>query len=323
MNNDQTVDAMTCEACKVDCQRFGRHRNGLRRFRCPSCKKTYTEAHARVLDTMYIPQDKAVLALRLLLEGNSIRSTERITELDRNTIMSLLVKAGDRCQTLLISKICNLTVQDVEADEIWGFVGKKEGHKSDKDGPELGDAYCFVGMESNTKLVLAFHLGKRTAKATDAFIGKLAYATSKDRYQLTTDGFGPYVSAVKMLLKDRVDFAQLIKVYGTPRDGEQRYSPAEVVDSVPVEIMGRPVRDRICTSYVERQNLSIRMGMRRLTRLTNGFSKKWENLEAAYALWFAYYNFCRVHQTLRVTPAMEAGISNHVWTIGELIARQE
>jgi len=314
---------MTCEVCKVDCQRFGKHRNGLRRFRCPSCKKTYTEAHARVLDTMYIPHDKAVLALRLLLEGNSIRSTERITELDRNTIMSLLVKAGDRCATLMVAKIQSLPVQDVEADEIWGFVGKKEGHKTSGDGAEVGDAYCFVGMERTTKLVLAFHLGKRDTVATDTFIGKLRYATGDSRFQLTTDGFKPYVKAVKMLLRDRADFAQLIKVYGTPRDGEQRYSPAEVVDSVPVEIMGRPVRDRICTSHIERQNLSIRMGMRRMTRLTNGFSKKWANLEAAYALWFAYYNFCRLHQTLRVTPAMESGITGHVWTIAELIARPE
>jgi transposase InsO family protein len=116
-----------------------------------------------------------------------------------------------------------------------------------------------------------------------------------------------------------VDFAQLIKVYGAPRDGEQRYSPATVVDSVPVEIMGRPVRDRICTSHIERQNLSVRMGMRRMTRLTNGFSKKWENLEAAYALWFAYYNFCRVHQTLKVTPAMESGIATSIWELRDLI----
>jgi transposase-like protein/IS1 family transposase len=319
MSDAKTVQTMTCEACNMNCQRFGKHRNGLRRFRCPICKKTYTESHRRVLDSMYIPQDKAVLALRLLLEGNSIRSTERITDLDRNTIMSLLVKAGDRCQTLMISKIHDLKVEDVEADEIWGFVGKKEGHKSDDDGAEVGDAYCFVGMERTSKLVLAWHLGKRTVKSTDAFIGKLAYATSKDRFQLTTDGFQPYVNTVKMLLRDRVDFAQLIKVYGTPRDGEQRYSPAEVVDSVPVEIMGRPVADRICTSHIERQNLSIRMGMRRMTRLTNGFSKKWGNLEFAYALWFAYYNFCRVHKTLRVTPAMEAGIENHIWTIQELI----
>lgn len=320
MSDTKADTTMTCEDCQRNCQRFGTHRNGLRRFRCPICKKTYTESHERTLGTMYIPQDRAVLALRLLLEGNSIRSTERITELDRNTIMSLLIKAGDRCQTLLTQRIVNVPVKDVEVDEIWGFVGKKEGHKSEEDGAELGDAYCFIGMERSTKLVLAWHLGKRTVKSTDDFIGKLAYATSENRFQLTSDGFSPYVNSVKMLLRDRVDFAQLIKVYGVSRDGEQRYSPAEVVDSVPVEIMGRPVRSMICTSHIERQNLSVRMGMRRMTRLTNGFSKKWENLEAAYALWFGYYNFCRVHSSLRVTPAMEAGITDHIWTIAELIA---
>ena len=323
MNTKQSDQAMMCEVCGVDCQRFGRHRNGLRRFRCPSCKKTFTEAHTRVLDSMYISEERAVLALQLLLEGNSIRSTERITGMDRNTIMRLLVLAGERSKTLLVSKIQNLPVCDVEADEVWGFVQKKEGHKlpEEKDAHQIGDAYCFIGMERSTKLVLCWHLGKRTAKSTDAFVGKLAYATSDQRFQLTTDGFAPYVSAVGLYLRGRVDFAQLIKVYGTPRDGEQRYSPAEVVDAVPVEIMGRPVRDRICTSYIERQNLSIRMGMRRMTRLTNGFSKKWENLEAAYALWFAYYNFCRVHSSLRVTPAMESGLTGHVWTIKKLLAR--
>jgi transposase-like protein len=177
MGETKTAKTFTCEACNMDCQRFGKHRNGLRRFRCPGCKKTFTEAHTRVLDTMYISQDRAVLAIQLLVEGNSIRSTERITGLDRNTIMSLLVKAGERCEKLMLSKIASIPVQDVEVDEIWGFVGKKEGHKSDDDGAEVGDAYCFIGMERSTKLVLAYHLGKRTAKSTDTFIGKLAYAT--------------------------------------------------------------------------------------------------------------------------------------------------
>lgn len=124
-----------------------------------------------------------------------------------------------------------------------------------------------------------------------------------------------------MLLRGRVDFAQLTKVYGVSREGEQRYSPAEVVDAVPVEIMGRPVRSRICTSHIERQNLSVRMGTRRMTRLTNGFSKKWENLQSAYSLWFAYYNFCRVHSSLRVTPAMQAGITDHFWSLPELLGQ--
>jgi transposase-like protein/IS1 family transposase len=273
--------AMTCHYCKTTCERFGKHRNGLQRFRCNQCSKTCTEEHERPLDDMRLPLDRAVSILQLLLEGMSVRSAERVTGIHRDTILRLLVLAGERCETLMLSKCQNLTVKDVEVDETWGYVGKKEGHKSDDDGAELGDAYCFIGMERSTKLMLCHHLGKRTAKSTDAFIGKLAYATSKERYQLASDGFSPYVSAAKMLLRDRVDFAQLIKVYGAPRDGEQRYSPAEVVDSVPVEMMGRPVADRICTSYIERQNLSVRMGMHRMARLTNAFSKKWENLQAA------------------------------------------
>ncbi len=322
MSDTKTEITMTCEDCQRNCQKFGMHGNGLRRFRCPNCKKTYTEAHKRVMDSMYIPQEKAAMALRLLLEGNSIRSTERITELDRNTLMSLLVKAGDRCQRLMDEKLVNLDVRDVEVDEIWGYVGKKENHRTayEQDVAEIGDAYCFVAMERNTKLVLTHYLGKRTAPATEHFVAKLAVATSGYPYQLTSDGFPPYVKAVKKHLPGRVHFAQLIKVYSSPREGEQRYSAGEVVEAVPVRRMGYPQRERICTSHIERQNLSIRMGMRRMTRLTNAFSKKWANLEAAYALWFAYYNWCRVHKTLRVTPAMESGITDHVWTIAELIA---
>ena len=312
---------MTCIECDVECQRFGKHRNGLRRFRCPSCKRTYTENHERTLGSMYVSRDRAVMALQLLLEGNSIRSTERITGMDRNTIMSLLVKAGERCQSLMVEKIVDLQVRDVEVDEIWGYVYKKEGHiRSHESTAPIGDAYCFVGMERNTKLVLAFHLGRRDRVHTVHFVDKLRYAVSKDRFQISTDGFGAYKIAIPSMLKGRVDYAQIIKVYGAPRDGEQKYSPAEVVDVEVVPVIGNPNMRRVCTSHVERQNLSIRMGMRRMTRLTNAFSKKWENLDAAYALWFAYYNFCRIHRSLRVTPAMEQGITDHVWTIAELIA---
>jgi IS1 family transposase len=214
-------------------------------------------------------------------------------------------------------------VRDVEVDEIWGFVFKKEGHKfkHEEANDQIGDAYCFVAMERSSKLVLTHYLGKRNSESTDRFISRLAVATNKKiKYQLTSDGFGAYKPAVKSFLKKRVDFAQLVKVYASATDGERRYSPPEVVDALPEVVMGNPNPERICTSYIERQNLSIRMGMRRMTRLTNGFSKKWENLEAAYALWFAYYNWCRVHSTIRVTPCMEAGIENHIWTIAELIA---
>jgi IS1 family transposase len=271
---------------------------------------------------MRIPLDRALNALQLLLEGMSIRSVERVTGIHRDTILKIVVLAGSRCLELMRRKIRGLHVEDVQVDEIWGFVFKKEGHKwnHEQDKYEIGDAYCFVGIERNTKLVLAYHLGKRDPESTVRFIAKLGHATSNERYQLTSDGFRPYIPAVRMLLSSRVHFAQLVKVYATSREGEQKYSPGEVVDAIPMKILGNPESDRICTSHVERANLSIRMGMRRMTRLTNGFSKKWENLEAAYSLWFAYYNFCRKHQTLRVTPAMESGLTDHVWTLQELLA---
>jgi IS1 family transposase len=272
---------------------------------------------------MRLPINRAISVLNLLLEGMSVRSVERITSIHRDTICRLLLLAGEHCQKLLREKIKGIEVQDVEVDEIWGYVFKKEGHKWDHElnNQTIGDAYCFIAMERNTKLVLTHYLGKRTAESTDQFISRLALATDATRrYQLTSDGFGPYKPAVKSFLRGRVDFAQLVKVYASPRESEQRYSPPEVVDAVPQKVMGNPDSDRICTSHIERQNLSIRMGMRRMTRLTNGFSKKWENLDAAYALWFAYYNFCRVHSTLKVTPAMESNVTDHVWKLEELVS---
>jgi hypothetical protein len=160
----------------------------------------------------------------------------------------------------------------------------------------------------------------RSLPESSPFIEGLRQATAQQRFQITTDGFGPYVPAITTTLSDRCDFAQLIKVYASPHEGEARYSPADVVEALPKPIMGNPDRAKICTSHIERQNLTIRMGMRRMTRLTNAFSKKWENLWAAYCLWFAYYNFCRIHRTLRVTPAMEAKIADHVWELKELLA---
>src|SRR5271157_4234174 len=321
ISTEKSEMTMTCGACHVSCQRFGKHRNGLRRFRCPQCKRTYTEAHERTLGTMYVPADRAALAVQLLIEGNSIRSTERITKLDRNTIMRVLVLAGERCEKLLADTITRVKVRDVEADELWGFVGMKEKAKGNlyKNADALGDAYTYVAMERNSKLILAHHLGKRNRQDTLTFILKLRNAT-KGRFQLTTDGWPSYPDAVERVFGSEIDYAQLVKVYGASRDGEQRYSPAEVIDVEVVPRAGMPDFDRICTSHIERQNLTMRMQIRRLTRLTNAFSKKWENLKAAIALHFAYYNFCRVHSSLRVTPAMEAGLTDHVWTLEELLA---
>jgi transposase-like protein/IS1 family transposase len=313
---------MTCESCEVTCQRFGKHRNGLRRFRCPQCHKTYTEAHKPALGGSYVSQERVVLALRLMVEGNSLRSTERITGLDINTLMRILVKAGEKCEKLMGRTLVNIPVKDVQCDEIWGYVGKKEAHKLpvESDDDSIGDAYCFVAIELNTKLVLNFALGRRTQEMTDTFIEGLRAATAPQRFQLSADGFHPYVSAITTTLSDRCDFAQLIKVYAADPDGQRRYSPPDVTHTERVPVMGNPDPAKICTSHVERQNLTIRMSMRRLTRLTNAFSKKWENLWAAYCVHFAFYNFCRIHKTLRVTPAMESNLTDHIWELAELLA---
>jgi len=300
---------MTCAVCDIDCQRFGKHRNGLRRFRCPRCHKTYTEPHKAALEGSYVSQERIVLALRLLIEGNSLRSTQRITDLDINTLMKILVKAGEKCEKLMGRLLVNVPVRDVECDEIWGFIQKKEGHKRPEEAKDetIGDAYTFVAIERHSKLVLNFALGRRNQATTDIFVEGLRSATAAKQFQVTTDGFTPYRSAMATTLDDRVDFAQLIKIYRAPAEGEARYSPAEVVSTEVVPVFGRPDPERICTSHVERQNLTMRMQIRRLTRLTNAFSKKWENLWAALCLHFAYYNFCRIHRTLRVTPAMDFG----------------
>jgi transposase-like protein/IS1 family transposase len=312
---------MTCHNCRIEAKRFGKHRNGLQRFRCMLCGKTFTEPHERLLENMTIPEEKIQLALRLLVEGCSIRSIERATGLHRDTIVRLLVAAGEKCEKLMGRLIVNVPVKDVQADEIWGYVFKKEGHKTPMEAHDdsIGDAYCFVAMERHTKLVLNFTLGRRSQETTNVFIEGLRAATANQHFQVTTDGFKPYISAITTTLSDRCDFAQLIKVYEESKE-EHRYSPPDVTHAERVPVMGRPDSARICTSHVERQNLTIRMQMRRLTRLTNAFSKKWENLWSAYCLHFAWYNFVRVHQALRVTPAMEAGIVSRVWTLADLLA---
>jgi IS1 family transposase len=179
----------------------------------------------------------------------------------------------------------------------------------------------FVAVERHSKLVLNIAMGKRDQQTTDVFIEGVRHATAHTPFQITTDGFAPYRSAITTTLHDRLTgFAQLIKVYRAAQDGEKRYSPAEVQSVETVIVMGQPDPDRICTSIIERQNLSVRMGTRRFTRLTNAFSKKWENHWAAVCVWFAYYNFCRIHQSLRITPAMAAGITDHVWDLKELVS---
>ena len=312
---------MNCQKCYGATKRFGKDRKGQQRYRCLTCSVTFVDAQIKRVDGMRIPEDKALLCLQLLVEGNSVRSTERVTGIHRDTILDLLVMVGEKCEQMMEDLIKGLTVKDVQADEIWGFIGMKQKAKnfSGIEDDNVGDAWTFVAIERHSKLVLAWHLGQRTRTDTIAFTEKIAHATTGS-FQISTDGFAAYKDAVVYSLGGQyVDFAQLVKVYASPRDGEQKYSPAECVDCVKVPIHGNPDPERICTSHIERQNLTIRMGMRRMTRLTNGFSKKWANHHAHLALHFAFYNFCRVHSTLRVTPAMEAGIASKIWTLQDLL----
>lgn len=313
---------MLCEACNVACQKFGKDRYGNQRYRCAGCRRTYSVRPARPLDAMRIPLDKALAVLRCLVEGNSVRSTMRIAGVNRTTILSLLILMGERCERLIAERVRSLAVTDVQCDEIWGYVGMKERTRNrrelEPDG--IGDAYCYVGLERTSKLVLAWHLGRRNFEDAYLFADKLCDAT-RGRFQITTDGFAAYRNAIPAAMAGEVDFAQLVKHYTNEREREQRYSPGEVTGVEKVPCCGNPNPDRICTSHVERQNLTMRMGIRRLTRLTNAFSKKWTNHRMALALHFAYYNFCRKHQTLKRTPAQAAGLEDHQWTLEELVEK--
>jgi transposase-like protein len=250
---------MICPTCDTDCRRFGKHRNGLQRFHCSECGKTYTEKHERLLDNMTVPLEKAGLALQLLIEGNSIRSTERITSLHRDTILRLLVLAGERCEKLMGRMLVNVPVADVQCDEIWSYCYKKEAHKRPEEAHDdsMGDAYCFVAIERDTKLVLNFALGRRDQATTDAFIEGLRAATAPQRFQISTDGFKPYVNAITTTLSDRCDFAQLIKVYVNDPEGQRRYSPPDVTHTERVPVMGNPDPSKICTSHVTACTLPI------------------------------------------------------------------
>jgi IS1 family transposase/transposase-like protein len=310
---------MTCHSCRIECRKFGK-RGNRQRFQCTTCRKVFTESRQDNLNGMYLPIEKAEMVLRLLLEGNSVSSVERSTDIHHTTILKLLVLAGEKCERIMATKVRNVQVRDVEADEVWAYIGKKQKRVRPKDNQNFGDAYTFVAIERHSKLVLNIALGKRDKATTDVFIEGLRDAINPTcKFQITTDGFAPYKTAIADTLDKHVDYAQLIKVYRASQEGEARYSPAEVASVEVVPIMGQPDPERICTSIVERSNLSVRMGTRRLTRLTNAFSKKFENHWAAVILWYTWYNFGRVHKSLRVTPAMAAGVADHVWSVRELL----
>lgn len=258
-----------------------------------------------------------------LVEGMSVRATVRITGVAKNTITKLGLELGNACMEYQDKVLVNLPCKKIQCDEIWSFCYAKEKNvPADHKGEfGYGDIYTWTAICADTKLIPSFLVGRRDAEHANAFMMDVAKRL-KNRVQLTTDGHKPYLNAVDDAFGGDIDYAMLIKMYGNSHavTDQRRYSPAECTGIEKINICGNPDKKEISTSYVERQNLTMRMSMRRFTRLTNGFSKKVDNLEAAVALYFMYYNFGRVHQTLRVTPAMEAGIADHVWILEEIIA---
>ncbi len=268
-----------------------------------------------------LKHEKKLAVLSALVEGNSIRAVSRMTGVHKTTILRLIVDTGEWCAKIMDERMRNVRCAEIEADEIWCFVKKKQRRltEAEKATSEFGDAYTFVAFDPNTKLVPVVRVGKRDWTTTGTFIQELR-ARVTGRIQLSTDGFAPYADAVERAFGADVDYGQIMKEYAAQDAGRGRYSPPAIVGLEKEVIQGNPRPERICTSYVERNNLTFRMQMRRFTRLTNGFSKKLVNLRAMVWLWVAYYNFCRIHGSLRVTPAMEAGITDHVWDLAELVA---
>jgi IS1 family transposase/lambda repressor-like predicted transcriptional regulator len=263
---------------------------------------------------------KQAQVIAALVEGNSIRATVRMTGVAKNTVVKLLAQIGKACEEYQARTLRNLPCKRVQCDEIWPFCyAKQKNVPADKRGQfGYGDVWTWTALCADTKLICTWKIGTRDASTAYALMHDLA-ARLKNRIQLTTDGHRAYADAVDSAFGSEIDYAMLVKLYGNDRESETRYSPAEYIGCRRAALSGSPNPKHISTSYVERQNLTMRMQMRRFTRLTNAFSKKIENLGHAVALHFMYYNFCRIHQTLRVTPAMEAGISDHAWTIEEIV----
>jgi IS1 family transposase len=238
----------------------------------------------------------------------------------KNTVAKLLVELGAACSDYLDTHLVNLNSKRIQCDEIWSFVGAKDKNvpTSRKDEFGIGSAWTWVAIDADSKLICSWLVGKRDPGCATEFIQDLA-GRLRNRVQLTTDGLKMYLTAVADGFGSAIDYAMIVKIYGNDAEGEKRYSPAVCTGCEKKTKIGSPDPKHISTSYIERQNLTMRMGMRRFTRLTNAFSKKIENHVAAIALHYMHYNYCRIHQTLRVTPAMQAGISNRVWTISDLI----
>jgi len=271
-----------------------------------------------------LTKERRIHVIKCLCEGLGIRATVRMTGVAKNTIVKLLAEVAVACNEYQDKTLRNLKCQKIQCDEIWSFCYAKDKNvPHDKRGQfGFGDVWTWTALDADTKLIVSWRVGDRDAGTAFDFTEDLASRLA-NRIQLTTDGHRVYWEAVEKAFGSNVDYAMLVKLYGAVRDKEATYSPAKVISCRAVPMIGDPDAEHISTSYVERSNLTMRMSMRRFARLTNAFSKKVENHISALSLYFMFYNFCRVHQTLRVTPAMEAGIADHVWEIEEIVGLLE
>ena len=271
-----------------------------------------------------LPTEKKVMAISMLCEGSSIRAIERVTAVHRDTIMRLGVRIGEACWRIHNERMHGVSSRRIEIDELWGFIGKKRAQTRPWDFTEgLGDVWTYVALDPDTKLIPAFHVGQRTMLHARHFLDDLR-SRLVNRVQLSSDGLAAYRETVAQTFGTNVDYGQIVKTYSVVNLNQSaagRYSPADVVQVEKTVIEGAPEITAICTSHVEKQNHTIRMHCRRLSRLTNAFSKKLSNFRAAINLNFAYYNFVKTHGAIRCTPAQEAGIEQSAWTVADLVER--
>jgi IS1 family transposase len=273
---------------------------------------------ATLYDMNRLPLAKRAAILGMLVEGNSLRTTSRLADVSINTVTKLLVELGEACAEYHDLHVRNVRAQKVQCDEIWCFVGARAKNATlEKQAQGWGDTWTWTGLDADSKLCLSYRIGGRDGAIAFEFMQDLASRLA-NRVQLTTDGHRVYLNAVEDAFGSEIDYAILVKIYGHDSTDDSRYSPAECIDCKPIAITGQPDPKHISTSFVVRQNLTMRMGMRCFTRLTNGFSKKVDNHAAIVAIHFMHYNFARIHKTLRVTPAMAAGLSDHVWSLEEI-----
>jgi IS1 family transposase len=267
-----------------------------------------------------LTNDKRTQIVSMLVEGNSIRAITRMTGVSKNTVAKLLIELGDVCIAYMDKTLRNLTCQRIQVDEIWSFVGAKDKNLPLEELGQFGrgSVWTWVAMDADTKLVPAWLVADRSAESASLLMHDLA-ARLTNRVQLTTDGHAAYLTAIESAFGADIDYSMLIKLYGNPQDTETRYSPGECIGCRRERVTGDPDLAHISTSFVERQNLTMRMSMRRFTRLTNAFSKKLENHVAMIAVHYMNYNFARIHQSLRITPAMAAGVSSHAWEVSEIV----